>query len=378
MQACELKSEVSESYAAKKQRVESTIDALALTKCRNTLVGTSMARGISGGQLKRTNIGLALVTSPAILFLDEPTSGLDSYTANEVRRGRGRGRAGAQEASARVLTPFPSTTLNTPQVMDVVARITAARGITVCATIHSPSPYSFQLFDRLYMLVGGRTIYFGPNGEAAESFFTKTLGAPPAAEASSTGHVLSPAEWMTDVVVGADRKGLAIEYADAYTKVCVWIGRGVGGASGESPRPPPSGGSSSSSSSPAHTAPLTQSDVTAGNDSMLEGLLEEQRGKGTSPEVERMLKVKRATVTPSWFGLKTLLKYRARADFKDPTYLGPRIADKLIVALLQMTLYWGIGDNTEVSNVPVRRGGGGGWRASDRARLSSAPARCHR
>jgi energy-coupling factor transporter ATP-binding protein EcfA2 len=40
---------------------------------------------VAGGQAKRTNIGLALVTSPRVLFLDEPTSGLDSFTANEVR-----------------------------------------------------------------------------------------------------------------------------------------------------------------------------------------------------------------------------------------------------------------------------------------------------
>ena len=42
----------------------------------------------AGGQAKRTNIGLALVTSPRVLFLDEPTSGLDSFTANEVCRGQ--------------------------------------------------------------------------------------------------------------------------------------------------------------------------------------------------------------------------------------------------------------------------------------------------
>ena len=36
-------------------------------------------------QAKRTNIGIAMITEPRVLFLDEPTSGLDSYTAHEVR-----------------------------------------------------------------------------------------------------------------------------------------------------------------------------------------------------------------------------------------------------------------------------------------------------
>jgi len=47
-------------------------------------VGTEFIRGVSGGERKRTNIGMELIISPGILFLDEPTTGLDSSTANAV------------------------------------------------------------------------------------------------------------------------------------------------------------------------------------------------------------------------------------------------------------------------------------------------------
>jgi ABC-type glutathione transport system ATPase component len=47
-------------------------------------VGTEFIRGVSGGERKRTNIGMELIISPAVLFLDEPTTGLDASTANAV------------------------------------------------------------------------------------------------------------------------------------------------------------------------------------------------------------------------------------------------------------------------------------------------------
>ena len=61
------------------------ISKMALEKCRNTKIGDpQLDRGISGGQAKRVNIGIALITNPKVLYMDEPISGLDSYTANEV------------------------------------------------------------------------------------------------------------------------------------------------------------------------------------------------------------------------------------------------------------------------------------------------------
>ena len=41
-------------------------------------------RGVSGGERKRTNVGMELITRPNVLFLDAPTTGLDASTANSV------------------------------------------------------------------------------------------------------------------------------------------------------------------------------------------------------------------------------------------------------------------------------------------------------
>lgn len=41
-------------------------------------------------------------------------------------------------------------------------------GRTVIASIHQPSSEVFELFDRLYLLSGGKTVYFGKASEAYE------------------------------------------------------------------------------------------------------------------------------------------------------------------------------------------------------------------
>ena len=45
-----------------------------------------MKKVISGGERKRTAIGVEMVTDPDILILDEPTSGLDSFLALQLCR----------------------------------------------------------------------------------------------------------------------------------------------------------------------------------------------------------------------------------------------------------------------------------------------------
>ena len=108
--------------------VEGTIIEMGLQECADRLIGNWHLRGISGGEKKRLSIALEILTRPCLLFLDEPTSGLDSASAF-----------------------FVVQTL----------RNIAHDGRTVIASIHQPSSEVFALFDDLFLLSGGQTVYFG-------------------------------------------------------------------------------------------------------------------------------------------------------------------------------------------------------------------------
>src|ERR1019366_9331646 len=70
--AAELRFPGDTSKEERNRRVDEVIDELGLKAHANTRAGS-----LSGGQQKRVNVALELLTKPSLLFLDEPTSGLD-------------------------------------------------------------------------------------------------------------------------------------------------------------------------------------------------------------------------------------------------------------------------------------------------------------
>ena len=67
-----------------KQTVDYLISQLGLKDACDTLIGSNRRKAISGGERKRTAIGVELITDPSVLILDEPTSGLDSKRALQI------------------------------------------------------------------------------------------------------------------------------------------------------------------------------------------------------------------------------------------------------------------------------------------------------
>ena len=52
------------------------------------------------------------------------------------------------------------------QVMSVVKGL-VVRGISICASVHAPTPSTFNLFETLIFLLRGRLVYYGSNGTSA-------------------------------------------------------------------------------------------------------------------------------------------------------------------------------------------------------------------
>ena len=120
-----------------KDIVDKIIDDLGLKDWRKTKIGGITYKGLSGGERKRTSIAIEIVTNPKILFLDEPTSGLDSFTAKRI--------------------------------VELLIKYSKQNRIVI-TTIHQPNSDIFILFDRLLLLMEGKTIYQGDAKSSVEYF----------------------------------------------------------------------------------------------------------------------------------------------------------------------------------------------------------------
>ena len=133
------------------------LTALGLKHCADTLVGGPLLKGISGGERKRTSIGVELVVKPSLVFLDEPTSGLDSYSAE--------------------------------QVVDLLHKVANA-GSSVLFTIHQPASEIFNNFDQVILMNHGRVMYQGSVKTIPTYFETRGHAIPPN---------YNPADWIMTV-----------------------------------------------------------------------------------------------------------------------------------------------------------------------------------
>lgn len=97
-----------------------------------------LKKTISGGERKRTAIGVELITDPKVILLDEPTSGLDSQTAVRI-----------------VMT---------------LRKLARRSGKTVISTIHQPSSKAYSYCDRLILLADGHCVYQGPARDVGTYF----------------------------------------------------------------------------------------------------------------------------------------------------------------------------------------------------------------
>lgn len=329
-----LKRDTVETKEEKIERVEAVINALRLEEARDVIIGDPLTKGISGGQAKRVNIGLALISQPRVLFLDEPTTGLDSFMANEVT--------------------------------NILRELCTAMDMTICATIHSPTAYSFSQFDELLMLIKGKTVFngeVGPNAVHARSFFEGQGFEYPQTMSYSV------VEWLVDVVSGGYELTSQSFIREGSGRLLEMNGKSpagvmdVAGEDGEeshcngdgddrdlSSTPEPCGEDGYSfskfyegSSMCRRVRETVQASVVAKNGS---GGDDDEVDKVSSSNImTSMISAQQSTTVPALYALAILFRFRGLKDLMDPVYIAPRLGDKIVFGFIVMSLFWGVGND---------------------------------
>jgi ABC-type multidrug transport system ATPase subunit/ABC-type multidrug transport system permease subunit len=118
--------------------VEDVLVDIDLHEKRDILAGSPTQRTLSGGQRKRLNIGLELLSGADVYFLDEPTSGLSSKDSEKI--------------------------------IELLRRL-SLQGKIVFVVIHQPSSKIYKMFDKtLFLDKGGKMAFFGDSMMALAYF----------------------------------------------------------------------------------------------------------------------------------------------------------------------------------------------------------------
>jgi ABC transport system ATP-binding/permease protein len=121
------------------RRIDSKLIELGLSERRDSVVGSSVKKHLSGGERKRLNIGLDMISSADVYLFDEPTSGLSSKDSEHV--------------------------------IEIIRSLSHNKIVLV--TIHTPTSKIFQMFNKAILLdKGGRLVFFGTPQETLQYFAT--------------------------------------------------------------------------------------------------------------------------------------------------------------------------------------------------------------
>ena len=119
------------------RRIEGRLIELGLIERRGSVVGSPVKKRLSGGERKRLNIGLDMISSADVFLFDEPTSGLSSKDSEHV--------------------------------IEIIRAM--AHNKIVLVTIHQPTSKLFQMFSKALLLdKGGRLVFYGTPAEMLNYF----------------------------------------------------------------------------------------------------------------------------------------------------------------------------------------------------------------
>lgn len=125
------------SRRERQRRIDSKLAELGLNERRREVVGGSHTKVLSGGERKRLNIGLDMVSTADVYLFDEPTSGLSSKDSEHV--------------------------------IEIIRGM--AHNKIVLVTIHQPTSKIFQMFQKALLLdKGGKLVFFGTPTEMLAYF----------------------------------------------------------------------------------------------------------------------------------------------------------------------------------------------------------------